>query len=70
MKKIALAFAGAALACVALTACSGARVVEKADGTKKATVVMAPGTTATGPNGGCVDSRGGTCQQQPTGSAQ
>lgn len=69
MKKIAIALICAAGVC-ALSACSGARVVEKADGTKKATVVLAPGTTATGPNGGCVDSRGGTCQQQPTTTTQ
>lgn len=69
MKKIAIALTGVVFAC-ALSACSGARVVEKADGTKKATVVIAPGTTVTGQNGGCVDSRGGACQQQATSTTE
>ncbi|MFP2239941.1 hypothetical protein ACLEX4_15635 [Pseudescherichia vulneris] len=64
MKKIALALTGVAFAC-ALSACSGYRSVERPDGTKKTTVTIAPGTTITGANGGCIDSRGGTCQQQP-----
>ena len=68
MKKLALVLTGAALVC-ALSACSGYRHVERADGTSKTTVTMAPGTTITGPNGACVDSRGGTCEQQPVAAA-
>ncbi|MBL5919756.1 hypothetical protein I7V28_01230 [Lelliottia amnigena] len=64
MKKIAIVLTGVAFAC-ALSACSAYRSVEKPDGTKKTTVTIAPGTTITGADGGCIDSRGGTCQQPP-----
>lgn len=62
MKTVVIVFTGVALACL-LSACSGYRSVEKPDGTKKTTVTVAPGTTVTGPAGGCLDSRGGACQQ-------
>ena len=63
MKKLYIATTGMVFACL-LSACSSYREVDKADGTKKTTITIAPGTTITGPNGGCIDSRGdGTCQQ-------
>ena len=64
MSKTAIVFAGVAVACL-LSACTGYRSVERPDGTKKTTVTVAPGTTVTGPAGGCLDTRGGTCEQQP-----
>jgi cell division protein YceG involved in septum cleavage len=64
MKTRLLALTSVMLVC-ALAACSGYRSVERPDGTKKTTVTVAPGTTITGPAGGCLDTRGGTCEQQP-----
>ncbi|HED3065077.1 TPA: hypothetical protein R4057_002030 [Kluyvera ascorbata] len=72
MKKIALAFACAALGCAALTACTGnTRYTEvtTANGTTAKHVSIAAGTSATTANGGCINSGDGTCTQQTTTNA-
>lgn len=68
MKKIAIALACAASLC-ALTACTGnTRYTEAttANGTSVKHVSIAPGTSATTSSGGCINSAGGACEQQPT----
>lgn len=65
-RKTVIVLAGAVLLGVVLTSCSAYRHVERADGTSKTTVTLAPGTTVTTQNGGCINSAGGTCEQQPT----
>ncbi|ELY9614305.1 hypothetical protein ACEF96_004390 [Salmonella enterica] len=69
MKKIALALTCAALGCSALTACTGnTRYTEAttANGTTVKHVSIAPGTSVTTSSGGCINSAGGSCEQQPT----
>lgn len=69
MKKIAIALTCAALGCAALTACTGnTRYTEvtTANGTNAKHVSIAPGTSATTEDGGCINSGGGTCTQQST----
>ena len=63
MKKIAIAFACAAIGCAALTACSTYTEATTARGATVKHVAVAPGTSITVPNG-CINSAGGTCEQQ------
>lgn len=69
MKKITIAFACAAFGCATLTACTGnTRYTEAttANGTSVKHVSIAPGTSMTTKDGGCINSAGGTCGQQTT----
>lgn len=71
MKKIVLVLACAASLC-ALSACTGnTRYTEvtTANGTTAKHVSIAPGTSATTKDGGCINSGGGTCEQLSTQSA-
>lgn len=65
MKKALLAvIAGAALC--ALSACSHYTEATTANGTTVKHVAIAPGTSVTTKDGGCINSAGGACEQQPT----
>lgn len=63
MKKALLAvIAGAALC--ALSACSHYTEATTANGTTVKHVAIAPGTSVTTKDGGCINSAGGSCEQQ------
>lgn len=68
MKKALLAvIAGAALC--ALSACSHYTEATTANGTTVKHVAIAPGTSVTTKDGGCINSAGGTCTQPTAASA-
>ena len=64
MKKIALVLTRAASLC-ALSACS-----HYTEATTVKHVAIAPGTSITTSSGGCINSAGGTCEQQGVTTAQ
>ncbi|HGW6102644.1 TPA: hypothetical protein ACNIQM_000741 [Citrobacter werkmanii] len=64
MKKTILAIIAGAALC-ALTACSTYTEATTARGATVKHVAIAPGTSITVPNG-CINSAGGTCEQQTT----
>ncbi|ENA9695586.1 hypothetical protein ABG299_001077 [Salmonella enterica subsp. enterica] len=65
MKKIVLAVLAAASLC-SLSACSTYTEATGPNGTTVKHVAVAPGTSAVTANGGCINSAGGSCEQQPT----
>ncbi|MFS9379430.1 hypothetical protein QNN88_01865 [Citrobacter sp. ANG330] len=64
MKKIVLAIIAGASLC-ALSACSTYTEATGTNGTTVKRVAIAPGTSITTPNG-CINSAGGSCEQQST----
>ena len=66
MKKIAIALSCAAALC-ALSACSHYTEATGPNGTTVKHIAIAPGTSITTPNG-CINSGGGTCDPEATGS--
>lgn len=69
MKKIILAVIAAASQCT-LSACSTYTEATGPNGTTVKHVAVAPGTSAVTSNGGCINSGGGTCEQQPAQQAE
>lgn len=65
MKKTVLAVLAAVSLC-ALSACSTYTEATGPNGTTVKHVAVAPGTSAVTSNGGCINSGGGSCEQQPT----
>ncbi|ECK6620757.1 hypothetical protein FSC89_17565 [Salmonella enterica] len=69
MKKIVLAVLAAASLC-ALFACSNYTEATGPNGTTVRHVAVAPETSAVTVNGGCINSGGGVCEQQPAQQAE